>query len=107
MQMMVTKYLDSIYLDRGGLKYPSIELVSRLWTVYKFVVAVLPLISGSTYIRQDLVQFLSLKLKHCSTFQCELLQHGDSNETLFELCLKKFLSPILCNKAEITQSLNN
>lgn len=90
------------YVVQGALVYPTMEFLSRLWTVYKFVVQVLPILHKSTYLLRDLVAFLSPKMEDCSTFQCQLTAHGESNRELVSFVLQKFLSPMLANKANLT-----
>ena len=67
-------------IDRGGLKYPSNEFTARMWTVYKFLKDVLPIIDSTTNILQDLVEFLGPRLCSCDTFLCEVVQRNLENE---------------------------
>lgn len=69
-------------LDRGALVYPSTEFLSRLWTVYQFLLQALPKIENSTHVLRDLVTFMTPKMEHCSTFQCQLAAPGETNKEL-------------------------
>ena len=84
------KYCSCV--DRGGLIYPTVEFVSRLWVIYKFVRAILSRLTKTTYLLTDLVEFLLPKLEECPTFLWEIARPGENNKTLF-IILRKFLSP--------------
>ena len=91
-----------LLIDRGGLKYPSDELIARLWTIYKFIKHVLPMIEATTHILQDLVEFLGPRMYNCETFFCELAQSDLENtqkKELVDCILKKFISGLLNNKS--------
>lgn len=98
--------LKFLYTDRGALLYPTVEFVSRLWTVYLFVKETLPKISSSTSILQGLVEFLLPHMEKCSTFVCEIARPGENNKELIDVILRKFLKPILSNKRKLHLCLN-
>jgi hypothetical protein len=85
-------------LDRGGLKYPSDEFISRLWTLYVFIKSVLPLLVNCSLVKCDLKNFLLPKMKACATFLCELALPGETNDELLECILDKFLTALLHNQ---------
>ena len=70
-------------IDRG-LKYPSDEFTARMWTVYKFLKDVLPILESTTNILQDLVEFLGPRLCSCDTFLCEVVQRNKSFCTVLQ-----------------------
>lgn len=95
-------------LDRGGLFYPTNEFVSRLCTIYHFVVDILPLVSKSKYLLEDLVNYLHPIVSGCATFSCEVGKGIGSkhNEQLVVDVLRKYISPILKNYSrDITDEL--
>ena len=96
---------DYLLSDRGGLLYPTIEFVSRLWTVYKFIVGVLPLLTHTEYLLKDFTAFLLPKLEECSTFKCLLARQGETSRELLTIMLRKLISPLLVNKAASTTAL--
>lgn len=82
--------------------YPTMEFLSRLWTVYYFLVQVLSILNKSTYLLRDLVTFLSQKMEECSTFECQFAALGEANREFVFLILKKFIFPMFSNKANLT-----
>jgi len=88
--------------DRGGLFYPSKEFVSRLHTIYSFVIEVLPAVVKSKHLLEDFVDFLTSIVMRCSTFSCHLGSKEGSlhNEQLVIDMLSKFISPLLKNYAK-------
>lgn len=95
---------DYILPDRGALMYPSLEFLARLWTMYKFLVAVLPRVSRATFLLKHFVSFLYPKLEICPTFMCSIAQPGETNRQLIIIVLKKFLTPLLKNRSAIANS---
>ena len=93
-------------VDRGGLRYPT-EFVSRWWTVYTFIKNILPKIVGNAYVLNDVVNSLSPKLEDCSTFVCEVAEHGEKNTELIKFCIRKFVSPLLINNAAASTESND
>lgn len=68
---------------------------------------VVPLVSKSTHVLHDCVEFLYSRLVACSTMSCKVPQVGVGdnpvnpvhNEELVRIVLKKFLAPMLQNYA--------
>ena len=95
-------------LDRGGLRYPSREFISRLWTIFKFVDHEFENLVNCSHIITDLINFLTPFLLTCPTFSCE---NGKSEENhnlkLCTLILWKFLNPIVKNYAAAVKDLKS
>ena len=105
LQLEIYLYYFCSCVDRGGLIYPTVEFVSRLWVIYKFVRAILSWLTKTTYLLTDLVEFLLPKLEEFPTYFCEIARPGENNETLLVIILRKFLSPLLANKSAVNHSL--
>lgn len=64
--------LDFYFEDRGELIDPTDSFISRLWTVYKFVDKVLPLVSQCSNILNDSVEMLLPRLLECSDLNVKM-----------------------------------
>lgn len=101
-----------LYEDRGGLLYPSRTLISRLWTLYKFGVKVLPLLGKATHVLNDLTLFLIPMLENCDTFQCnhtasEKLNPDTTFKHLIHNLLIQFFTLLIRNQSNVTTNEQN
>ncbi len=78
--------------------YLSDEFICRLWTFYKFIKSVSPMLVKCSQVKVDLKTFLLPKLRLCTTFLCELALPGETNDELIECILDKFLTALLHNQ---------
>jgi len=80
-------------LDRGGLKFPSQDFCSRMWTIYKYFDCVIGSISQCSHVRDDFVNFLLPKVSRCDDMKCKVSYKKESHhKDAVELAIKKFSS---------------
>lgn len=91
--------------DRGGLKYPTNELVAVLMGLKKFVEAMLPHRKAITKPLDNSVKRAVGELMYIPVLVCENYEAEHRKAFLEQLC-RKFIQPPLTNRAaNITQKL--
>ena len=100
----LTKYThSSLSIDRGELRYASKQFVTRVVTIYHFLVLVLPLLINTKGILKCLENYLTLVVMKCDTFQCSRTVNSEThNERLMAIMLSKLVGPVLKNYAGST-----
>lgn len=98
--------------DRGGLKYPSLSLLARLWTVTRFVNLVIPQLRGARDITKGLVTFLANYLIRCRDLFCTVgwsltSLAGVAHRTkTVKLILRALVRPLVDNHTRIWTEIN-
>lgn len=93
--------------DRGGLKYPSIPFLARLWTIKRFVESVLPRLKGCSNIVKAFVQLCTTHLVRCPELACsrslELPGLSDIGHRtkVWRVVVRKLVSPIVGNQCRV------
>ena len=60
-----------LYVDRGGLTYPSQNFTYRIFTVYRIVESILPRLGGTKKLTKGIAKFLTPYLSKCPDFCCK------------------------------------
>ena len=86
MYILLLNNFTVCFIDRGGLKYPSITLANRMWNIYMYFRRIFPQIRTSSKIVDDLVESIVPCLS-----KCKELQSSDDGRHCNVLC------SFLCN----------
>ena len=102
-------FLIVLILDRGGLLYPKLTFVARLWTIYKFVDKLMPLVFTCGKLLDDITNFLTPRLLACPEVKCSVAKDRltiPHNKEMVEQIVRKFVSPMLRNYAQVQSELH-
>lgn len=86
------------------MKYPSMKLVSRLWTVTRFVREAITRLCNCKYITTGLVELFARKLTECKDLTCENswnlvgIRGIAHRAKIIKAVLRKFLRPLIQGK---------
>lgn len=108
------------YLDRGGLLYPSLELVSRFHLAYNLLVSILPRLGRTRLITAGLAKFFLPFMLYCNEVLCprhrrfaQQIKQGHCHlrektnkmrylKKFWSYTLRKFISPLVKNHCQIS-----
>lgn len=83
--------------------------MARLWTIYKFVDKLMPLVFSCGKLLDDITNFLTPRLLECSDLKCTYARDRQTiphNKEMVNQIVRKFVSPMLRNYAQVQSELH-